>query len=259
MYPRQFIDSFWSPDIRDDAFIAMSLDGKFQAVYENVIQPACSTDNGLNPVRVDLEKGGDSIVTRILDGLSHSRLIVAEISTHRKGDPKSRNGNVMWEVGIAHAFRQFEEVILLRCDGDLLLFDIGQIRVHDYPLHNLGAARTLLASLIEDRLLSIDLKKSLLVERAVRTLDPNALSALLTQVPMTSEVFDVHLPLLPQQMMAKLCDLGIIGFAHDAITSEIVAEAKQKKSVAPLQKYRVTPFGKAVLEKVCQLTGGGQR
>jgi len=258
MYPRQFIDSFWSSEIRDDVFVAMSFDGELQVIYEEVIEPACSTDNGLNPVRVDLEKGGDSIVTTILDGLSHSRLIIAEISTRRKGDPKSRNGNVMWEVGVAHAFRQFEEVILLRWDRDPLLFDIGQIRVHEYPRQNLREARVLLGSLIKDRLDSIELKKSLLVERALRVLDPNTLSVLLTRVPLSSEVFEVRLPLFDQLMMAKLCDMGIVAFAYDAISPESVANVRNDKSVAPLQKYRLTPFGKAVLQKVSQLINSGQ-
>jgi hypothetical protein len=250
VYPRQYADSFWSAEIRDDVFVAMSFDEDLQIVYTQAIEPACSEDNALKPVRIDLETGGDSIITRILDGLTHSRLVVAEISTRRQGDQKSRNGNVMWEVGVAHAFRQFDEVILLRSDQDNLLFDIGPIRVHQYPRYDLQAARTTVATLIKDRLTAIDLTKSLLVERALRALDPNSLSMLLTKVPMTGGTFDLHLPLFPQQMMVKLFDLGILAFAYDAITLETVERARSTKDVSPLQKYRLTAFGKVVLRKI---------
>lgn len=266
MYPRQFADSFWSPEIRDDALVAMSFDPDLQPVYTQVIAPACSEDNALKAVRLDFETGGDSIITSILDALVHSRLVIAEISTRRQGDPTSRNGNVMWEVGVAHAFRQFDEVILLRSDRDALLFDIGPIRVHDYARDDLQAARTVVAKLIKGRLAAIDQTKSLLVERAVRVLDPGALSMLLTQVPVTGEVFEVHPPALPQQMMARLFDLGIVAFAQDAITPDVIARVRSTKAVAPLQQYCVTAFGKAVLRRILgfsdsdvQLRDKGQR
>jgi hypothetical protein len=130
------------------------------------------------------------------------------------------------------------------------LFDIGPIRVHEYPRANLPAARAIVAGLIRDRLSAIDLTKSLLVDRALRALDPNALSMLLTRVPMVGDTFDVNLPILPQQMMGKLFDLGILAFAYDAITAETIAQVRSSRSVAPLQKVRVTAFGKAVLQRI---------
>ena len=81
MYPRQFLDNFWSPEIRNQAFVAMSFDKKFHPLYNEVIEPACSIDCNLEPIRVDYEGGGDSIITKILDGIAHSKLIIAEIST----------------------------------------------------------------------------------------------------------------------------------------------------------------------------------
>lgn len=250
MYPRQFLDSFWSPDIRDEVFVAMSFDEDLQSVYTDAISPACSEDNELKAVRLDVEIGGDSIITSILDGIAHSRLVIAEISTRRHGDRASRNGNVMWEVGVAHAFRQFDEVILLRADEDQLLFDIGPIRVHKYPRDDLHAARAMVAKLIKDRLAAIDQIKSLLVERVLRSLDHGALSMLLTQVPLTGDVFELHLPVAHQLMMAKLFDLGILAFAADAITPAVIADVRSTRDLAPFFRYRVTSFGQAVLRSI---------
>ena len=40
MYPRQFLDSFWSPALRDEAFVAMSFDDAYASVFDDIIQPA---------------------------------------------------------------------------------------------------------------------------------------------------------------------------------------------------------------------------
>lgn len=255
MYPRQFLDNFWSPEIRSQVFVAMSFDKKFDPIYNEVIAPACSIDCNLQPIRVDYEKGGDSIITKILDEIAHSKLIIAEISTLREDDPRSRNGNVMWEVGVAHAFRQCDEVILLRKDDNRLLFDIGPIRVHKYNDKDLKGARKELAQIIKDRLDSIEYQKSMLVDRVLRELDPGALSALLGQVPYfnTIQTFEVRPTMGNQQIWPKLFELGIVAFAFDAINKETIERLK-KGDMTAFNKYRVTPFGKAVIGKVLSLT-----
>ena len=255
MYPRQFLDTFWSPEIRDQVFVAISFDKIFQSIYDEVIEPACAIDCGLPPVRVDYRRGGDSIITEILDGIAHSRLIIAEISTQRKHDPRSRNGNVMWEVGVAHAFRQPDEVILLRKDDDRLLFDIGPIRVHKYDAKDLEGARGELSRIIRDRVASIEYQKSMLVDRALRALDPGALSALLGQVPLphTRETFKVEPTMRNQQIWPKLCELGIVQFAFDAIDMGTIEKVRSGDMTA-WHKYRVTAFGRAVLDRVWALT-----
>jgi hypothetical protein len=255
MYPRQFLDTFWSPEIRDQVFVAMTFDEKFDYIYNDIIEPACSTDCGLPSIRIDYRRGGDSIITQILDGIAHSRLIIAEISTLQKSDPKSRNGNVMWEVGVAHAFRQPDEVILLRSDDDPLLFDIGPIRVHRYADTNRNQARKELSKIIKDRLASIEYQKSMLVERALRSLNPGALSALL-QAPYTdmSKTFTIKPTMGAQQIWPKLFELGIVAWALDAIDREIIEKIKKGDLIA-LNIYKLTPFGKVVLDRLVKTVG----
>ena len=254
MYPRQFLDTFWSPEIRNQAFVAMTFDIAFDSIYGEIVEPACSIDCGLSPVRVDYRRGGDSIITEILDGIAHSRLVIAEISSLRKGDPRSRNGNVMWEVGVAHAFRQPDEVILLRTDDDPLLFDIGPIRVHRYADTDPQQARKELSEIIQDRLASIEYQKSMLIDRALRALDPGALSALMNSISFDQlgQTFEIK-PIMRNQMIwPKLFELGIVAFAFDVIDGKAV-EKLTKGDASAWHQYRATSFGEAVLERVFAL------
>ena len=77
---------------------------------------------------MDLSKTGDSILTDIVDGIAHSQLVPADVSTIGKdsvtGTPY-RNGNVMYEVGIALACRHPSEVLLVRDDEDTFPFTVG--------------------------------------------------------------------------------------------------------------------------------------
>ena len=84
----------------------------------------------LEPYRVDISKSGDSILTDISDGIAHSQLVLADVSSIGRdaitGNPY-RNANVMYEVGIALACRQPSEVLLVRDDHDKFLFDVSTI------------------------------------------------------------------------------------------------------------------------------------
>jgi len=137
MYPSHFFGLFPPFPREDKVFVAMSFDPRFDQRWSEVIAPAVRrvlwNDKALEPLRVDSRKVSDSILTEILDGISKSRLILADITTIGKlNDTSIRNGNVMYEVGIAHAVRLPEEVLLFRSDGDTLLFDTSNIRVNKY-------------------------------------------------------------------------------------------------------------------------------
>jgi hypothetical protein len=102
MHPNTFLKTFWKMEMKPQVFVAMSFDPKFDDRYQNVISPAIErlTVNGirLKPYRVDISKSGDSILTDIMDGVAHSHLILADVSTighdSISGKPY-RNANVM--------------------------------------------------------------------------------------------------------------------------------------------------------------------
>ena len=109
----------------------------FNKRWELVIAPAIKTvernDLPLEPHRVDVKRVSDSILTEILNGVSNSLVIFADVSSFGEVEDKPiRNGNVMYEVGLAHATRLPEEVILFRSDSDELLFDVANVRINRY-------------------------------------------------------------------------------------------------------------------------------
>lgn len=134
MHPNVFLKNFWQVELRPQIFVAMSFSKKYRRRYEQVISPAINaiSVNGtqLKPYRVDLSKSGDSILTDIVDGISHSQMVLADVSAIGKNyftKEVYRNGNVMYEVGLALACRQPHEVLLVRDDNDKFLFDVSTI------------------------------------------------------------------------------------------------------------------------------------
>ena len=123
MHPSVFLETFWRLELRPQVFVAMSFAAEYQGRFDEVIAPAIRsiqlpTGNVLNPYRVDISKSGDSILTDIMDGIAHSQLVLADVSAIGR-DSKTghayRNGNVMYEVGLALACRQSAES--LACEG----------------------------------------------------------------------------------------------------------------------------------------------
>ncbi len=73
----------------------------------------------------------DSILTEILDGIGRCRAFLADISLIGEiENTPIRNANVLYEVGLAHAVRLPQEVLLFRSDDRPLMFDMANIRVN---------------------------------------------------------------------------------------------------------------------------------
>jgi hypothetical protein len=134
MHPQAFLKTFWRLELRPQVFVAMSFAPQYRDRFEKVIAPAIRGiklgSDHLIPYRVDLSKTGDSILTDIVDGIAHSQLVLADVSTIGKDSVSGvpyRNGNVLYEVGIALACRNPSEVLLVRDDEDEFLFDVSSI------------------------------------------------------------------------------------------------------------------------------------
>ena len=86
---------------RPQVFVAMSFEPSYETRFKNVIVPAIENvvfeENRSKAFRVDTSKSGESILTEIMDGIAHSLIILADVSTVGK-DSKTgrpyRNGNV---------------------------------------------------------------------------------------------------------------------------------------------------------------------
>jgi hypothetical protein len=159
MHPNLYLQTFWRMKLKPQVFVAMSFDTRYKARFENVIAPAIRdiTFNGvaLQPHRVDLSKSGDSILSEINDGIAHSRLVLADVSSVGKDSVTGypyRNANVMYEVGLAMTCRQPHEVLLVRDDNDKFLFDVSTIPHKRIDFTNIDMARAELHDELLNRL-----------------------------------------------------------------------------------------------------------
>jgi hypothetical protein len=99
MHPQAFLKTFWRMELQPQVFVAMSFDMQYQSRFKEVIEPAIGQlkvgKDTLTAYRVDLSKTGDSILTNIVDGIAHSQLVLADVSTVGKDSQASPTGTGM--------------------------------------------------------------------------------------------------------------------------------------------------------------------
>jgi len=259
MYPSTFFGLFPPFPQEDKVFVAMSFDDRFQNRWEHVIKPAISSvqRNGvpLEAVRVDVRHMSDSILTEILQGISRYRIIFADVTSIDKIDNRPiRNANVMYEVGIAHATRLPEEVILFRSDSDELIFDIANIRVNFYdPDGNPLLAKQTAAESISAAINEVELRRHLAVKTAVSSLDSfswwilgeaGAGGGLVP--PKTRTMRDVLSANERSRAINRLLEIGALETKHQKFTPDLIRE-EGDASYEDMFRYQVTEFGKAIM------------
>lgn len=251
MHPHTFFSTLFEYDKRDEVFVVMSFSSEFNNRWESIILPAIEDDLGFVANRVDYNVSGESVVHDILDGIAHSRLILADITSSHMRDVYNRswpqrNGNVMWELGIAHAMRLPDEVTIIRSDHDDSIFDLTQFRAFQYDPSDVANAREFLKQLMLDRLRSIDQSKSDHVRRCVDALDPYSTNLLLFHVPEDGSPTTFKLDLANSAALPRLHEMGILRvLSHDLTTSESGKYCLDTKCA-------LTPLGKAVLEVIAK-------
>lgn len=259
MYPGELLNLFPPFPRTNMVFVAMSFDDAFSPRWTEVIEPAASkikvNNEQLSAHRVDLANKNDSLITEIVKNISECRLFLADISTigylpidAGKNKPV-RNVNVLYEVGIAHASRLPEEVILLRSDKDPLDFDIAGVRVHRYDPENKKQAIEVVTNLIMSSLKSIDDRKHIAVEKAVQALDVTMYFLL------QESLVDIQHPGM-QTMKDVLSNIERLAAINRMLSSGLF-KAKFKELTPdtfdmPFNEvisYVSTPFGRSVLAK----------
>lgn len=95
--------------------------GHFDRVYRYLIQPACRKA-GFVPFRADEDNKTNFIVADIVRQIVVSEMTICDLST--------RNPNVMYELGIRHAFRK--PITLIRDSKTPRVFDIQGLRDLEY-------------------------------------------------------------------------------------------------------------------------------
>jgi hypothetical protein len=261
MYPLHFLGLFPPFPREDKVFVAMSFDPRFDRRWNEVIAPAVRrvfrNEVPLEPFRVDSRKVSESILTEILDGISKSRLVLADITTIGKlNDNSIRNGNVMYEVGIAHAVRLPEEVLLFRSDDDSLLFDTSNVRVNKYePEASPDVARDAIVSAMLDAFREIDLRRNIAVQRAAETLNAPSLM-ILVEALTRSEVKHPPMKTMGQALgnsaraaaIDRLLEAGALRAKYLQVTPDFLGDSGSSNDV-DLVAYECTEFGLAVIRQ----------
>ena len=242
MYPKVFFENFWKGSQGNHLFVCMPFHDDFNEKFQLIDRVA----SGLQfdyAVRVKEDWIADDITSKILDGIANSKMLLFDLSD----DPKSPceysrqpNGNVLYELGIAVAMREPEDILLIKeKSSSATPFDIKSLTINEYD----GA--------LNDRWLTEKLKytlenqewyKSRRVEAAAKSIDSFGLKLMLSVYanrPKDKDHFnDEQMRLQPEAKLAilRLLDLGILWFATDKGGTEYA--------------YHWTPFGKEVMKSI---------
>jgi hypothetical protein len=261
VYPAHLFNLFPPFPREDKVFVAMSFAPQFQDRWDNVIVPAVQ-ELGLEPFRVDLRMISDSILIEITKSIANHRLIFGDISVmfvHEEAEHRFpvRNANVMYEVGLAHAVRLPEEVVLFRSDNEYLPFDVMNIRVNSYaPDKAPDEARAKLGEALREALREVEQSKLLAVEHQVQKLSITEYVVLLEMTknqgalhpPLAKTMGDVLSNIFRIPAINALIERGLLMSELLAVTPEFFATMKPEDPIEKLMTYRMTPLGQAVFQ-----------
>ena len=158
MHPGIFIDELWDGRESATVFVAMSFAKQYESRYREIYEPAITClrvgEQQVKPIRVDERKSGDSIITEIVRGIAESMVVIADISAMSvSGDNDvNRNGNVMYELGIAHAAKAPDKVLILKDDVKDVIFDLTSIPYEVLDFTDIARAKNIVSNLIKDRI-----------------------------------------------------------------------------------------------------------
>lgn len=133
-------------DANDTCFVMMPfsdpLGRYYSLIYEKAVEKA-----GLRPIRADNDIfGTGKIVDQIWRGIKNAKVLIAELT--------SRNPNVFYELGLAHALRK--PVVLVSSNEDDVPFDLQHIRVIYYDVYDPFWGEKLIEKIAENILSAIN-------------------------------------------------------------------------------------------------------
>jgi hypothetical protein len=105
-------------------FVLMPFAEQFNPVWETIRDTV-----GNNPFNLLVRRADDIdtpgyIMTDVWENIAEARLLIADLS--------GQNPNVFYELGIAHSFKNKDQVILISRDIDSIPFDLRQLRTIVY-------------------------------------------------------------------------------------------------------------------------------
>ncbi len=194
MYPRNFIERFWATEPINQLFVCMSFDKSEESkemfkIYQTIVNEL-KDDKDLKSknivvldkaFRVDESTTGDSITTKICEGIANSKLVLIDLSNDRRFWKINRkrfwksipsiNENVLYEAGIAMTIREADSVIIIT-EGEFenLPFDVKGVTINKWQKKN---TKKWLSELIKDALIRKEWTSKERMRVLVESLDEN--------------------------------------------------------------------------------------
>ena len=149
IYPKQFRNKR-IPIEKNTCFFIMPFAEEFDIVYGTI-------KNGLQDnyicKRVDEISGSIPIINKILVEILKSQFIIVDLS--------ESNPNVFYELGIAHTFKDAQNIFLLKNKNSKVPFDITHLTYIEYDINNLKYVVAQLKKTISDNKSFSDLNEAL--------------------------------------------------------------------------------------------------
>lgn len=226
-------------------------------LYEQVVRPAAET-LGYNVVRADRISVPGSITSQIVQLLLHADVVVADLS--------DLNPNVMYELGLRHAFRL--PVIQMSSRGEHLPFDLAAVRTIFYDITNVAdvnaAREALLQSLqaveseggTSDSPVTVADSFAFLSERrgtaAADGEVPPSLSAILRRIDTRLAAVEHRLAAPPEvdAQTPRYSQRIFIVHGHDAVLKNELARMLDKLGFDPIILHEQPDRGQTLLAKL---------
>lgn len=195
MYPRTYFETWFRYQANDEVFVALPFTETFTKAFQQVIEPAITgvLING-KPLRARVVNrgtvGAPDIHERIYDGILHCRFFIADMTVQASADVGGRthrqpNANVAYEVGLAAAWRNPEDLLLIHQPRPehRYSFDVQNLRHHEYDPKNpkdaaLALRSEIIAALQGSQFLATEAYRKLLLG-----LSPTAVAFMYREAP----------------------------------------------------------------------------
>lgn len=145
IYPRDIL-ALQKTGLTKQAFVMMPFDPKLDCVYVKV-QEACK-ELSIACIRADSLDGQQPILTNIVEKIGCSQVLI--------GDLTDKNSNVFYEIGISHAVRRIECIILISQNLEHVPFDLRHLPILLYDADSLLKLKLELKQRIETSLATTD-------------------------------------------------------------------------------------------------------
>lgn len=162
IYPKQFRTAR-IPVEKNFCFFLMPFNEQFDAVYATIKEQLMDSNYICN--RADELNGSKPIMNKILVEILRAQYIIVDLT--------DCNPNVFYELGIAHTFKDSQNVLLLKQKGSKVPFDITHLQYREYSPNNLKQLTSIIKEFISNNQSINDFHDALLARGIITSISDN--------------------------------------------------------------------------------------